>query len=149
MPVELNLPEYAAKTRTANGKEQIYDILRKRFVALTPEEWVRQHFINYLINFKNYPSALMANEIQITLNGMTRRCDTVVFSHDMHAKIIIEYKRPSIEISHKVFEQISRYNLVMKVDYLIISNGLQHYCCEMNYDKQEPIFLTEIPDFPF
>lgn len=144
---KLNLPEYAAVIREHEGKEQIYDRLRNRFVALTPEEWVRQNFVNYLIEFKGYPPALMANEIQISLNGMSRRCDSVVYNRSMQARTIIEYKRPTVEITRKVFEQISRYNLVMKVDYLIVSNGMKHYCCKMNYESQTFKFLTDIPEF--
>lgn len=144
---KLNLPEYAAMIRDHEGKEQIYDRLRNRFVALTPEEWVRQNFVNYLIEFKGYPPALMANEIQISLNGMSRRCDSVVYNRSMQARTIIEYKRPTVEITRKVFEQISRYNLVMKVDYLIVSNGMKHYCCKMNYESQTFKFLTDIPEF--
>lgn len=144
---KLNLPEYAAMIRDHEGKEQIYDRLRNRFVALTPEEWVRQNFVNYLIEFKGYPPALMANEIQISLNGMSRRCDSVVYNRSMQARTIIEYKRPTVEITRKVFEQISCYNLVMKVDYLIVSNGMKHYCCKMNYESQTFEFLTDIPEF--
>lgn len=144
---KLNLPEYAAVIREHEGKEQIYDRLRNRFVALTPEEWVRQNFVNYLMEFKGYPPALMANEIQISLNGMSRRCDSVVYNRSMQARTIIEYKRPTVEITRKVFEQISRYNLVMKVDYLIVSNGMKHYCCKMNYESQTFEFLTDIPEF--
>ena len=144
---KLNLPEYAAVIREHEGKEQIYDRLRNRFVALTPEEWVRQNFVNYLIEFKGYPPALMANEIQISLNGMSRRCDSVVYNRSMQARTIIEYKRPTVEITRKVFEQISRYNLVMKVDYLIVSNGMKHYCCKMNYESLTFEFLTDILEF--
>ena len=143
----LNLPSFSFNIRTELGKEQIYDILRKRFVALTPEEWVRQNFVRYLIEYKGYPPALMANEIQINLNEMARRCDSVIFSKQLIPKVILEYKRPAVEITTAVFGQISRYNMVMKVDYLIISNGIQHFCCKMNYDTNTCDFLSDIPDY--
>ena len=144
---KLNLPECSLNIKNSDGKEQIFDSLRNRFVALTPEEWVRQNFVNYLIHFKDYPAALMTNEIQINLNGMNRRCDTVVYDRTLSARVIIEYKRPTVDITSEVFAQISRYNIVMKVDYLIVSNGLTHYCCKMNYDNSTFTFLTEIPNF--
>lgn len=143
----LNIPSYLTKIAVRNGKNVIFDILRRRYVALTPEEWVRQHFVHFLIEKKNYPQSLMANEISLSLNGMAKRCDTVLYNRDLTAKMIIEYKAPNIEISQKVFTQISHYNLVLKVDYLIVSNGMKHYCCKMNYGNQSYTFLEDIPDY--
>lgn len=143
----LNIPSYPTKIAVRNGKNVIFDILRRRYVALTPEEWVRQHFVHFLIERKGYPQSLMANEISLSLNGMAKRCDTVLYNRDLTAKMIIEYKAPHIEISQKVFTQISHYNLVLKVDYLIVSNGLSHYCCKMDYLNQTYEFLTDIPDY--
>ena len=143
----LNIPSYPIKLAVRNGKNVIFDVLRRRFVALTPEEWVRQHFVHFLIERKNYPQSLMANEISLSLNGMAKRCDTVLYNRDLTAKMIIEYKAPTIEISQKVFTQSSYYNLVLKVDYLIVSNGLNHYCCKMDYVNQSYTFLAEIPDY--
>ena len=143
----LNLPRYEIKLRENEGKQQILDPLRKSFVALTPEEWVRQHFVNFLLNHKAYPAALMSNEVAITLNGMKRRCDTVIYDKALRPRAIIEYKAPTVKITKEVFAQISRYNLTLRVDYLIISNGLQHYCCKMNYEKQNFTFLQEIPSY--
>lgn len=145
--LSLNLPSYAAKIAVQNGKKYIYDTLRRRYVALTPEEWVRQHFVHYLTEHKGYPPGLMANEVSLRLNGMSRRCDTVLYDRSLAARMVVEYKAPGIEIAQKVFEQISRYNLVLKVDYLIVSNGLKHYCCRMDYDRQSYTFLQEIPDY--
>lgn len=116
-------------------------------MALTPEEWVRQHFTHYLLHYKGYPQGLLANEIQITLNGMKRRCDTVLYNRDMTARMIIEYKAPEIEITQSVFDQIMRYNMVLKVDYLIVSNGTNHYCCRMDYSNNSYRFLPSIPDY--
>ncbi len=143
----LNLPTYETKITIRNGKRVIYDIIRKRFVALTPEEWVRQHFIHFLINHKGYPSSWMANEVLLNLNGMKKRCDTVLYNNTLAPRMIIEYKAPQIEITQKVFTQISHYNLVLKVDYLIVSNGINHYCCKMDYANQSYCFLTDIPDY--
>ncbi len=145
--LSLNLPIYNTKIATRNGKNVIFDIIRRRYVALTPEEWVRQHFVHFLISYKYYPSSLMANEVLLNLNGMKKRCDTVLYNKDLSPKMIIEYKAPHIEITQKVFTQISNYNLVLKVDYLIVSNGIDHYCCKMDYEKQSYVFLKDIPDY--
>ena len=122
--LSLNLPSYEIKIAERNGKNVIFDILRKRYVALTPEEWVRHHFVHYLTDYKGYPKGLLANEIQLDLNGTKKRCDTVLYNKDLSAKLIVEYKAPHIEITQTVFDQITRYNMVLKVDYLIVSNGL-------------------------
>lgn len=143
----LNLPPYEAKIQQSNGKDQIFDDLRRCYVALTPEEWVRQHFVHMLIEHKGFPAALTANEVAISLNGMSRRCDTVVYDKGLRPRVIIEYKAPSVKIDGKVFAQITRYNLVLRVDYLIVSNGLHHYCCKMNYDNNSYTFLNEIPAY--
>ena len=143
----LNLPPYEAKIQQSNGKDQIFDDLRRCYVALTPEEWVRQHFVHMLIEHKGYPATLTANEVAISLNGMNRRCDTVVYDKGLRPRAIIEYKAPSVKIDGKVFAQIARYNLVLRVDYLIVSNGLHHYCCKMDYDNNSYTFLNEIPAY--
>lgn len=143
--LSLNLPAFDAKITIKEGKRVIFDVLRRRYVALTPEEWVRQHFVHYLIHEKHYPSTLMANEVQVSLNGTKKRCDTVLYRRDLTARMIIEYKKPEIEITQAVFDQITRYNMVLRVDYLIVSNGLQHYCCQIDYEKNSYRFLSEIP----
>lgn len=143
----LNLPQYDIKIVNNNGKSYIFDILRSSYVALTPEEWVRQHFIRYLIKEKGYPASLMANETTINLNRIKLRCDTVIYDNKLHPKAIIEYKAPHIRINQNVFSQIVRYNIVLKVDYLIISNGMQHYCCKINYETGKYMFMQEIPEY--
>ncbi|MBQ8257665.1 MAG: type I restriction enzyme HsdR N-terminal domain-containing protein [Bacteroidaceae bacterium] len=143
----LNLPGYEAKIREKEGKREIFDRLRRCYVALTPEEWVRQHFVNMLIEHKGYPATLTANEVPITLNGMMRRCDTVVYDKNLRPIAIVEYKAPTVKIDEKVFAQIARYNLVLKVNFLIVSNGLQHFCCKMDYEKNSYSFLREIPAY--
>ena len=143
----LNLPHYSHKVITKTGKNYIFDDLRKRYVALTPEEWVRQHFVHFLIAHKGYPTTLLANEVMVKLNGTTKRCDTVLYRRDLSARMIVEYKAPSVEITQAVFDQITRYNIVLKVEYLIVSNGLRHYCCKVNYMDGTYAFLPDIPPY--
>lgn len=145
--LSLNLPSYETKIATRDGKNVIFDVIRKRYVVLTPEEWVRQHFVHFLIDYKGYPASLMANEVFLHLNSTKKRCDTVLYKRDLTARMIVEYKAPHIEITQAVFDQITRYNMVLKVDYLIVSNGMQHYCCQMDYQKQSYAFLEDIPDY--
>ena len=97
--------------------------------------------------YKGYPKGLLANEIQLDLNGTKKRCDTVLYNKDLSAKLIVEYKAPHIEITQTVFDQITRYNMVLKVDYLIVSNGLNHYCCHIDYNTKTYLFLPEIPHY--
>ena len=140
--LSLNLPPYATKIAVRDGKNTIWDVIRRKYVALTPEEWVRQHFVHFLIEHKGYPASLLANEVALTLNGTSRRCDRT-----LSPRMIIEYKAPHIPITQKVFDQICRYNLVFRVDYLIVSNGLSHYCCRMDYAHQSYEFLTDVPEY--
>lgn len=130
-----------------DDKAFILDVIRRQYVALTPEEWVRQHFVHFLIEHKGYPQSLMANEVQLKLNGMSRRCDTVVYDRALRPRVIIEYKAPSVSITQRVFEQICRYNIVLQVDYLIVSNGLAHYCCKVDYANRSYTFVEDIPEY--
>jgi hypothetical protein len=145
----LNLPKYETKIVIRDGKKVIFDVIRRRYIALTPEEWVRQHFVHFLIDHKGYPVSLMANEVLLNLNGTKKRCDTVLYKRDLTARMIIEYKAPQIEITQAVFNQITNYNFVLKVDYLIVSNGINHYCCKMDYVNHTYTFLEDIPDYIF
>lgn len=145
--LELNLPKFEAKIKKVAGGIFIFDLIRKKYILLSPEEWVRQNFLNYLINHKGYPFSLMENEAIIKLNNMTRRCDTVVYNNNLKPLAIVEYKRPSIKIDQKVFDQIVRYNIVLRVDYLIVSNGLSHFCCKMDYENHSYSFLESIPTY--
>ena len=115
--LELNLPPFDRKVTQREGKTFIFDIIRRQYVALTPEEWVRQHFVHFLTDEKGYPQSLMANEVQLKLNGMSRRCDTVVYDRTLKPRVIIEYKAPTVNITQQVFDQICRYNMVLQVDY--------------------------------
>ena len=145
--LSLNLPPYATKIAVRDGKKVIWDIIRRKYVALTPEEWVRQHFVHFLVEHKGYPVSLLANEVALTLNGTSRRCDTVLYNRSLSPRMIVEYKAPHIPINQKVFDQIGRYNLVFRVDYLIVSNGLSHYCCRMDYEHQSYEFLRDVPEY--
>ena len=143
----LNLPPIKYRLKSIEGKQHIFDEIRGKYVRLTPEEWVRQHFVQYLINEKNVPSSFIANEIGINLNGTSKRCDTVI--HDVYLTPIalVEYKAPNVPISESVFDQIVRYNMALKVKYLIVSNGLQHYCCQIDYEAKHYAFLPKIPAY--
>ncbi|MDE6017566.1 MAG: type I restriction enzyme HsdR N-terminal domain-containing protein [Muribaculaceae bacterium] len=124
---------------------KVFDTLRQKYVALTPEEYVRQHFTAWMTDSFGYPASLMNNEVSLTLNNTRRRCDTVVFRSDGSPLVIIEYKAPTVAITQKVFDQIARYNMVLRSRFLIVSNGLCHFCCEMDYDNDSYSFLTQIP----
>ena len=144
----LNLPPFEANIKKQNGMVKILDILRQKFVVLTPEEWVRQHFVHFLIEQKGYSKTLMANEVAVTLNGMSRRCDTVVYRQEgMKPLMIVEYKRPDVEITQRVFEQICRYNMVLEVEWLVVSNGLKHYCCQVDIKNGGYAFMKDIPSY--
>ncbi len=143
----LNLPPYKISIRRMNGREQIFDILRRKFVALTPEEWVRQHFIHFLTEHKGYPPTLLSNEVQLRIGDKSVRADSVLYDNHLRPRMIVEYKAPTVPLTQKVFDQISAYNLLLHVDYLIVSNGLQTYACKMDYDNSTYFFLTDIPDY--
>ncbi len=143
---QLNLPPYPARLRRRDDGLDIYDRLRRKYVALTPEEWVRQHFVEYLIVELGYPEGLMANEVGLTFNGMRRRCDTVVMNRGGRPLVIVEYKSPEVTVSQRTFDQIVRYNMVLGARYLIVSNGLTHYCCETDSEGNYR-FLRGIPRY--
>ena len=145
--VQLNLPPYQIRVKETGGRKQIFDILRRKYVALTPEEWVRQHFIHYLIEHKNYPTSLLANEVPLQIGEKRMRADSVLYDNQLHPRIIIEYKAPNITLTQKVFDQITVYNLLLHVDYLIVSNGMTTYICKMDYEKQTYKFLEAIPNY--
>ena len=144
---ELNLPRYEIRVERHDGKLTIFDFLRRRHVALTPEEWVRQHFVHYLVEHKGYPKGLLANEVELSIGSKRLRCDSILYDRDLHPRMIMEYKAPTVRISPKVFQQIATYNLLLHVDYLVVSNGLSHYCVKMDYDNQKYLFLDDIPSY--
>ena len=144
---ELNLPPFEIRLGGTREKPEIFDFLRRRFVKLTPEEWVRQHFVHWLTEQKGYPKGLLGNEIELQVGEKKVRCDSILYDNNARPQMIIEYKAPTVALSQKVFDQISAYNLLLHVDYLTISNGLQHYCCKMDYEHKSYDFLQDIPDY--
>jgi len=145
--MNLNLPPYEVRLQEHEGRHHIFDSLRRKYVALTPEEWVRQHFVHYLIDHKGYPKGLLANEVELRVGEKRLRCDTLLYNRELQPQMIVEYKAPDIELTQRVFDQISVYNMLLHVDYLVVSNGLTHYCCRMNYEQQRYAFLREIPSY--
>jgi hypothetical protein len=143
----LNFPGYNFRFKSSENKQQIFDIIRKKFVSLQPEEWVRQHVIHFLSVDKKYPTSLINVEKTLSLNGLRKRYDIVVFNKDGSIHILVECKSPNIVISQDVFDQIARYNLKMKAEYLMVTNGLDHFYCNMNYEEEKYSFLRQIPDF--
>jgi hypothetical protein len=143
----LNLPAFDYQLKSNENKTLIFDIIRKKYVVLTPEEWVRQHFVNYLISVKNYPVSLIAIEKQIQLHKVTKRFDILIFSNIGKPYILIECKAPNVQIGQNTFDQIARYNSEIDAEFLIVTNGLDHFCCQMDFDSKKYIFLNSIPDF--
>lgn len=143
----LSLPAAGLQIRSAGERYEVYDRWRGRWVALTPEEWVRQHFASMLVDVKGYPGGRLANEVSLTLNSTSRRCDTVVYDLQMRPLMIVEYKAPHIAVTQRVFDQIVRYNMVLRAPYLTVSNGLSHYCCRVDAESHSYEFLTDVPDY--
>ncbi|MDE7407717.1 MAG: type I restriction enzyme HsdR N-terminal domain-containing protein [Muribaculaceae bacterium] len=145
----LNLPAdpHIRLARNEQGDNTIYDPLRSKWIIITPEEWVRQHFVAYLIGSLGYPASLMANEVSLQLNGTLRRCDTLVWDRHGAPLVIVEYKAPHIDITQKVFEQIARYNMVIRAPFLMVSNGLKHFCATIDHKKGNLRFLRELPRY--
>lgn len=145
----MNLPEYKdiKLRKTQGGKFEVLDVLRRRFVALTPEEWVRQHFVNYLITEKHYPIALMANEVELRVGEKRLRCDGILYSREGKPRVIIEYKAESVALTEKVLTQITTYNMLLHVDYLMVSNGNTHVCMYRDKKMGRWVFLPDIPDY--
>ena len=144
---ELNLPRYEISVKRNGKRLTIFDFLRRRHVALTPEEWVRQHFVHFLVEHKGYPKGLLANEVELSVGEKSLRCDSILYDSNLEPRMIVEYKAPSVAVTQKVFQQIATYNLLLHVDYLVVSNGLTHYCVKMDYDNQKYLFLEDIPEY--
>lgn len=143
---ELQLPAFDIQLRRdPDDTVKVYDPRRRKWLVLTPEEWVRQHFVNYLVEHLGYPRAMVANEVGLKFNGMQRRCDTVVYRRDLSVGCIVEYKRPTVEITGKVFDQAARYNSILGATHLIVSNGLRHYCCR--FTPTGYTFLHQLPGY--
>lgn len=143
----LNLPAYNYKLKSSENKTFIFDVIRKKYVTLTPEEWVRQHIVHYLIDEKGYPKSLINVEKQLVINNLKKRTDIVIFSKIGTPHIIVECKAPSVKITQKTFDQIARYNLKLAAKYLMLSNGLSHYYAVLDTKNKSFIFLKEIPKY--
>ena len=141
----LNFPTYDYRMRKVGQSKQIFDSIRKKFVALTPEEWVRQHIISYLVNDKNYPVSLLAVEMSLTLNKLKKRADVVAYSREGLPLVLVECKAPAIKISQSSFDQAARYCLATGIQIIIITNGLTHFCAKIDNQQQSYQFLKEIP----
>ncbi|TMM31003.1 type I restriction enzyme HsdR N-terminal domain-containing protein [Polaribacter aestuariivivens] len=144
---KLNLPNYNFKLKSNENKTLIFDNLRKKYMVLTPEEWVRQHFVQFLIDVKKYPVSLIALEKQLVINNRKKRTDILIFNNEGKHDIIVECKAPSIKITQDTFDQIARYNLKLRANYLIVTNGLSHFYCKMDFENETYVFLKEIPDY--
>ncbi len=144
---KLNLPSYQFKIKSSENKQLIFDTIRKKYVVLTPEEWVRQNFVKYLIEEKKYPISIIAIEKQVTINTLKKRFDILIFNQDGSSKIIIECKSPKIKITQDTFDQIARYNLKLNADYLIVTNGLTHFSCILDSKNEQYLFLKDIPSY--
>lgn len=143
----LNLPVYSFKIKSEKGRKFIYDESRRKYVPLTPEEWVRQNFISYLAAEKGVPLSLIAVESLIKILGINKRCDILVYGRNGRPALIVECKSPSVKVSRETFEQIARYNINMKVSYLVVTNGINHYCCRLDHEKGSYTFLESIPPY--
>ena len=143
--IQLNLPGIEFKSRTVAEQQQIFDLVRRKYVALTPEEWVRQHFVHYLIEHLNVPKSHIAVEKSIRVSHLAKRTDIVVFKGGLKPILIVECKAPSVEINQEVFYQVLRYNMTLRVEYLVVTNGLRHVYCKVNYENQKAIFIEELP----
>jgi len=144
---KLNFPKFEFRFKNSENKVSIFDVIRKKFIILQPEEWVRQHCVHYLIENKNYPKSLINVEKELKVNNLRKRYDIVVFNSDGSIYIIVECKSPKIKINQNTFDQIARYNLTLKADYLMVTNGLNHYYCKMDFELERYKFLKDIPAY--
>jgi len=145
--LQLNFPACNFRFKNSENKIQIFDVIRKKFVVLQPEEWVRQHLVHYLLKNKKYPKSLINVEKQLNINGMKKRYDVVVFNSDGSIEVLVECKAPEVKIDQNTFDQIARYNMNLKANYLMVTNGIEHFYCKMNFDQEKYAFLKDIPDF--
>jgi len=143
----LNFPKFTFRFKNSENKISIFDVIRKKFVVLQPEEWVRQHCVQYLIDVKGYPKSLINVEKELKVNNLKKRYDIVIFNTDGSIHLIVECKAPKIKIKQNTFDQVARYNLALSATYLMVTNGLNHYYCVMDFDNEKYEFLEDIPDF--
>jgi hypothetical protein len=144
---KLNFPSYSFRFKNSENKVAIFDDIRKKFIILTPEEWVRQHTVQYLIQEKKYSKSYLNIEKLIKINDISKRYDIVVFQPNGEIFLLIECKAPEVNITQATFDQIARYNLKLQAKYLMVTNGLNHYFCQMDFEKEQYVFLKELPNF--
>ena len=144
---QLNFPSYSFRFKNSENKVSIFDEIRKKFIILTPEEWVRQHVVRFLLEEKKYPKSLINVEKVLTVNGLRKRYDVVVFNSDGSIFVLIECKAPEIKTAQATFDQIARYNMTLKAEYLMVTNGYNHYFCQMDFENEKYEFLKELPDY--
>ena len=144
---QLNLPNAVLKTKLVEGTTQVFDAVRKKYLVLTHEEWVRQHFIHYLNSEKKYPLGLMGVEKKVKYNEQSTRADIVLYSAEGKPNMIVECKSPKVKITQDAFNQIAKYNFKLRVDFLVVTNGMQHFCCAMDYENNKITFLKEVPSY--
>ena len=144
---QLNLPNAVFKTKLVEGTTQVFDAVRKKYLVLTAEEWVRQHFIHYLNSEKKYPLGLMGIEQMVKYNEQSTRADIVLYTNEGKPNMIVECKSPKVKITQDAFNQIAKYNFKLRVDFLVVTNGMQHFCCAMDYENNKITFLNEVPEF--
>jgi len=143
----LNFPTYSFRFKNSENNVAIFDEIRKKFILLTPEEWVRQHTLHYLIKDKNYPKSHINVEKLIKINTLNKRYDIIVFQTNGEIFLLIECKAPEVAISQQTFDQIARYNLTLKAKYLMLTNGINHYFCQMDFENEKYIFLKDLPEY--
>jgi hypothetical protein len=144
---QLNFPSYSFRFKNSENKVSIFDAIRKKFIILTPEEWVRQHVVQFLMTEKNYPQSLLNVEKVLQVNGLRKRYDIVVYNSDGTIHILIECKAPEVMISQSTFDQIAQYNMTLKSNYLMVTNGLNHYFCKMDFENEKYQFLSDLPNY--
>ena len=144
---ELNFPKFEYRFKSTENKVSIFDVIRKKFIILQPEEWVRQHCVAFLIETKKYPQSLINVEKKLMLNGKTKRYDVIVYSKQGTPQILIECKAPSVPITQESFDQIARYNIVLNSPYLMVTNGQDHFYCQISTEKAAYQFLKELPNY--
>jgi len=144
---KLNFPQFEYRFKSTENKVSIFDVIRKKFIILQPEEWVRQHCVHYLINEKKYPKSLINVEKELNINGLKKRYDIVIFNPDGSILLIVECKSYDITINQNTFDQIARYNLALNAEFLMVTNGLNHYYCQMDTEAERYQFLRDIPNY--
>jgi len=144
---DLNLPFFTFKFKQIDNKDCIFDTFRKKYVVLTPEEWVRQNFLQFLVTEKNYYASLIAVEVSLKYNQLQKRADILIYNKNAEPYLLVECKASEVKITQDTFDQIARYNMAFKVKFLIVTNGMSHFCCKMDYSDNSYQFIKERPDF--